>query len=239
MAKANPIWQRAKAELTLTDRSGVKDLFLWEHTVRVARAARLLIEAEKIADPDVDQRALEVAALFHEVAWAMQCRDGLSSRWDVLAKPSTEAQREASAGWLRSNGEDFLAERSLDTACTAIRLASSREKGTVESRLLTDAENLDSVGPLAFWQMVRRHTAEGKGVQAAIEAWNRQKEYNFWEARIKDGFRSDVARNLAYDRLTALQTFVEALCAHHRAEDIAGLVGESVEDIKPSLERLL
>lgn len=81
MAKADPIWQRAKAELTLSDRSGARDLFLWEHTVRVARAARLLIEIDEIETDEVDRAALEAAALFHAVGWAIQCREGLASRW--------------------------------------------------------------------------------------------------------------------------------------------------------------
>jgi hypothetical protein len=239
MAQSDPIWQRAKAELTISDRAGVRDLFLWEHTVRVVRVARMLLEVPEIAVQDVDRTALQAAALFHGVGWALQCRDGLASRWEVLTRPTTEAQRDLSASWLSKNGSEYVSDRSLVVACTAIRLANSRDAGTAESRVLTDAENLDSVGPLAFWQMVRRHSAEGKGVQAAVEAWNRQKEYNFWEARIKDGFRSQAARQLAYKRLDALQAFVEALCTHHRADDVAEKIGRPAGEFEPSLDRVL
>lgn len=239
MAQSDPIWQRAKAELTLSDRSNVRDNFLWEHTLRVVRAARMLLEVPEIAAQSVDRTALQAAALFHGVGWALQCRDGLASRWEVLTRPTTEAQRDLSANWLARNGREYLSDRTLVLACTAIRLSNSRDAGTAESRVLTDAENLDSVGPLAFWQLVRRHSAEGKGVQAGVEAWNRQKEYNFWEARIKDGFRSEAARRIAYNRLDALQAFVEALCTHHRADDVAELIGRSAGEFEPSLDHAL
>jgi hypothetical protein len=36
MAETDPVWQRAEADLIITDACGARDCLLWEHSVRVA-----------------------------------------------------------------------------------------------------------------------------------------------------------------------------------------------------------
>jgi len=227
MAETDPLWQRAKADLVVLDAGGVHDTFLWEHSVRIARAAAQMLAYPELAEANVDRLALLAAALYHDAGWVIQFREHQISRWDILSRPTTDLQRELAAHWLEERGAELLPQRSLETACAAVRACNSRKAESLETQVLAESESLDEFGPLAFWRLVRRHAAEGRGIEAAIEAWNRQHEYHFWEARIKEGFRFDSVRRIARGRLSVLESFLAAIAVQHAGEDLAERVDAS------------
>ncbi len=219
MANEELMWARARDGLVIPDGRGDGDVFLWEHTVRVTRAARHIAGAPDVPHSELDLAALVAAALYHDMGWAAQFREGILTRAEILAKPTSDAQRDLAVTLLEKQLADLLSPGSLKRAAEAVRTYSRRDCALVEAAVLADARGLDEIGALSLWHTVRRHVMEGKGVQAALDTWQRQQEYRFWKARL-DSFRFDSVRELARRRFERFEVFMAALAEEHTGQDL-------------------
>lgn len=229
------VWRQAKNDLVIDDGRGLQDAYLWEHSARVARAATLIGKLPGVVAHPLDEVALTVAALYHDAGWIVQYREGLISRGEILGRTTSDLQRELAAVMVEERLGHMLKGPSLETAVLSIRRMNDHDATVPETQILAEAANLDDIGVLSFWQSVRRCSNEGKGVQAAIDTWKRQKEYHFWEARIADAFRFEVVRELARQRLSRFGEFMDVLAYQHDGRDIAELHGQRGQYV---LERL-
>ena len=201
----------ARAELLFIGPDQVADPRLWEHTERVVELSRRLFRAHGSEFENIDGDALDTAALFHAIGWAEQYRAGQVQRWQILSKPTSDAQRELAASVLTAKGDAQLAGRTLRLACETIRLAGSRTPSTVEARMLSDAENLAEFGLLDVVRQIRTQTGEGRPLAHLLDMWTRQIEYGYWDLRIEEGLHFDTSRKIARSRLAHVQNFAEAL----------------------------
>jgi hypothetical protein len=81
MTDREQIWQCAKRDLVLAISPGRQDVFLWEHSRRVAEnALRIAALPAASSGRSLDLVALEAAALYHDAGWACQYRDGAVQR---------------------------------------------------------------------------------------------------------------------------------------------------------------
>jgi hypothetical protein len=223
MACLEAIWRQAKADLVIRGRKGEVDPFLWEHSVRVARAATMIAGLPDVSARPVDGVALTVAALYHDAGWVVQHREGLWHASEILSRATSDLQRELAAAFLEERIGGMLSVRSRETAVVTVRRCGEREAGIPEAQILAEAVALDGIGIMAFWQTVRRCTCEGKGIRSVIDTWKRQKEYHFWEARVADAFRFPCVRDLACRRLQRFAAFMDELERQHAGDDLAQL----------------
>ncbi|MFH0980422.1 MAG: HD domain-containing protein [Planctomycetota bacterium] len=223
MADQSPIWECARRDLVLIDPDGNQDVFLWEHSQRVAQNARHIAALPGVPVRRIDATALEAAALYHDAAWACQFRAGTVGRFEILGKPASDAQRALSAARLTEALAGRLKPRILETAGDLVRQLNDPHIEAVEVQILSDADNLDEIGSLALWNLVRRHTWEGKGVEAALKTWERQREFRFWEARINKSLRFEAVKQIACQRLKLLDQFMDLLARHHAGDDFLEL----------------
>ncbi|MBN1489726.1 MAG: hypothetical protein JXA69_07395 [Phycisphaerae bacterium] len=186
----------------------------------MARIAEHVAGFPELAAHRVDRAALIAAALYHDAGWAVQFRRGELERVELLTRPVNEPQRELAASLLEALPANVLSEGSRILAARAIRECNRKASQQVEAHILAEATNLDDIGPQAVWATARRHFAEAKGVDAMLEAWHRQQEYHYWEARLKECFRYPASRRLARRRLEAVERFMNDLRQCHRLEDI-------------------
>ena len=200
----------AKSELML-ELDGVKEPWLWDRAQRVLRSARGLAESLRTVEAQIERDALETAALFHATGWSEQVRAGQVQRWQLLARPTNDVQRELAASILQEKAAHLLPARILRIACDAIRQSSAKDTQVPEARLLGDAIALDEMGAIYIVQQMRNYAAEGRDLAQFVETWKRQQEYRYWELRLQNGFRCDVSRDLARRRLHAVQQFAESL----------------------------
>lgn len=229
MARLKPIWEIARRDLILDVGQGQCDVFLWEHTGRVARAAEMIADLPDVAGRRLDRAALAAAALYHDAGWALQYRERLIPRSDILARPTSDLQRELGAALLEDRLAGMIKESVRSAAADCLRQVNSHDTTLTEAHVLAEAENLDQIGMLSFWQIVRRHSNEGRGIQAAVDTWRRQKEYHFWEARISDSFRFESVKKLARCRLAHFSDFMDELAREHRGDDVSeALAGMAV-----------
>ncbi len=220
------VWQQAKSDLTIRTKDGHLDVALWEHAERVAHSALAIVELSGVGIRQADREILVAAALYQSAAWVVQYQEGSISLIDILAKPLTMLQRELGAGKVEQSLQGLMSSRRLESVCRVIREAGARRTSNVAAQVVAEATNLDQIGPLALCQLIRRHMHEGRGVQAIMETWNRQQEYNFWPARIRESFRLAPVKKIAEQRLEAMERFMNSLGSHMRAEDLKNAISQ-------------
>ncbi|HNQ21571.1 MAG TPA: HDOD domain-containing protein [Phycisphaerae bacterium] len=226
MVQADAIWNRARADLIIVDERGQQDSYLWEHAQRVARCAQLVARLPEVRKQNPDDAAVLAAALYHDAGWVMRLRESSVARAQILNRAGSEAHRSLGAQLMEKQLEGLLPAESLRRASRAIRSLNERQIDTIEGQIVTDAENLNEVGLLSLWPIIRRGAEEGKDIESVLRTWQRQKEFRFWDARLKDAFRFDAVRRLAERRLERFGHFMQELEEQHASADLRLLIEE-------------
>ena len=230
MAIPNRIWTRARSDLLVVEEPRCKDCLLLEHSTRVAKSAERIATELLVNGKKIDFPALAAAALYHDAGWIVQYRDSVVERMEILCKPTTTAQRQLGAAYLETRLAEILKPESLKLAVESVRRLNDRDLDLPEALAIADAENLDQVGILSLWTMVRRYSLEGKGIEHGLEVWQRQCEYHYWEAWIQESFRFEPVRELARTRLAAFSVFMSELAVRSSSGDLDGLAGNVAPD---------
>ena len=220
MAAQDPIWSCAREDLVITNDRHGEDVFLWEHAVRVINSAKWIASQADVPGDRLDWAVLSAAALYHDAGWIVQLREGTIARSELLCRPASELQRDLAAGLMQKRLVKLLPRRALQRAADCIRLLHRRDHEVPEAQVLSDADDLDHVvGPLLIYQIVRGQSLEGLGVPAAVDRWNRRKEYGYFKTQI-DGFHYGSARERAWERLKGVDQFVAEFARQHRGDDL-------------------
>jgi len=224
------VCKRARGDLTLPTSRGEPDLFLWEHSCRVAESARMIAQLPEVAanSPHVDAAVL--AGLYHDAGWAIQCRHGDVDRLEVHLTPISTSACEAAAALMERSLEGLVPSAILEAAAAAVRERCDRGTALIEAHVLREAESLDEFGLLSLWLVVRRGAVDGRGIQTCLDTWRRKQEYHFWEARLKDSFRFQAVRELAGKRLASLERLMAELLEQHLCRDLGTLAGLEAVD---------
>lgn len=202
------------------------DTWLLEHSERVMRIClSLAILPELRADPP-DPAALATAAWFHDVGWAVQYRAGDVPQTQVLARPTSDGQREQAVNELTQRCGSLLIPEVLGLACEAIRQCNLRNASLPEAQVLADAENLDEIGMIYVLRQFRQNLPDGRGLKHLLQNWTRQRQYHYWEARI-ERLRFRVSRQLAHQRLAEIERWMTMLQAEIQSADLAAILTAS------------
>lgn len=227
MRELEAIWKHARADLVVPAEGGGNDIFLWEHSIRVAKSAMYLLHLPEAHAGDPDPKALLAAALYHESGWISRWKAGEIERYEMLLSSPSESIVVESVRLMQKSLHEILPPSSMARASDTIRFRTSHGAESVEGRLLIDADNLEEFGLGFLWMAIRRGICGGKGVQAVLEAWKRRVEYHFWTARLKDSFHFDATRKLAESRLGQLELLMAEMAVQHDVEDVR-LMAESI-----------
>ena len=239
MSELDRVWQRARSDLMVTAVTGDPDSFLWEHSSRIARAAGAIARLECVQMLDPDPSAVAAAALYHDAGWVARFRSGEIDRCEILVRPPSETHRDQGALMMENGLANLLPREAIRRASRAIRSMSQRGTDSVESRVVSDADNLDEFGPLALWPSIRRGAIDGKGIRAVIDTWQRRKEYQFWSARLSDSFHFGPVRKIAEKRLAIYERIMQDLECHLEVADLESAVdaGAGTEDSPTVLQQ--
>lgn len=238
MADEDPLLRQARVELTLGGPGKTADLTLWEHSLRVAVNAETIASLPELANGRIDRTAMKVAALYHDAGWAVQVASGEVPPHHVLSRPTSDVQHELAAHLVESTLHRHLPPRTVETAANTIRGMNNRKHDLIESHILSDADNLDQIGPVGLLQSLRRNVIEGRGLRHLMDGWNRQQEYHYWEARIREGIRFACVRELAWRRLAAMEPFMRSLDEHLESRDLIELLRKSHADSSARSQRV-
>lgn len=211
---------------------GDADLFLWEHSCRVAETARQIARLQEAAVRSPDDNAVYIAGLYHDAGWAVRCRSGEIDRMEILLSPTSESSCEQAAALLEKSLSAMVPPMTLETASRAVRMRIERNLNFIEAEVVAEAEHLEEFGLLPIWTLIRRGLLDGKGVQAVLDSWKRKQEYQFWRARLADSFRFEQVRELARQRLATIERFMSDLEEQHCGRDVMQMTGR-VDGLNP------
>jgi hypothetical protein len=212
--------------LALPAATGRVELWLWEHAVSVADLATQLAQTPEFARPQLNNESLLVAGLFSLAGWAVQAREGKVVVAQVLGRATSGVQRELAAGVVQEKLAGQVGPEVLTAAVEAIRQCNDRSTTVLEAQILADAENVADIGVFGFLRQYRQYQAEGRSSQELLAKWQRLKEYQFWEARINNSLRSELAQRLARARLAAADQVVAGLEGERRLVELGWLLPE-------------
>jgi hypothetical protein len=207
--------------LTIQDPGGVADSWMWERSDRIRRLSDKIMAFPEFSDVRMDHVAVRVASWFAEAGWVVQHRGGQLDRWQMLSRATSDVQRELAATLLQEQVAHLLPGATLDAAADAIRRCNLRDTEMPEAQVLSEASNLEDVGIVNLTRQIRVNAAEGRGLERLLTTWQRQREYQYWDARIKECFRLDRVRAIARQRLAAVDRFMEGLDIELSMRDLA------------------
>lgn len=236
MSRWTPLVDCARKVLLLDDGNPPPDPWLWEFTERVVRMAAMLSRAPELAKDPPDETAVVLSGLFANAGWAVQVRQGQLQRSQVLCRPTNEIQRETAVITMNECAAGEFPAESLQLAAEAIRQCNDRYTGMPEAQVLSDAESLADFGIPYILRQFRRNQSEGRTLREMIDGWTRQREYSFWDARINDGLRFEVSRDVARQRLADAEHCMHSLASQLETQDIGVLLdGLGIDAAPPEL----
>ena len=202
-------WSAGKGSLRTMPRNA-PDL-IWDHSRRTLRLAHRLMDDPTIEAHRLDDVVLTTAAVFHDACWVDLVKTGRIAPPEVFSRPADAELLKHSAQIACDQVGKDLPERTMEKVVRTITEFKLPRPSLTESVLLGDADNLEDFGVLGFTFLVRSAQALGKSTGQLVESWRRQQEYHYWEARIKNAFHLETARELARRRLETMGTIFELL----------------------------
>jgi hypothetical protein len=218
------IWKRARADLVIPTPRGDSDVFLWEHSARVAQTAPHISQLPLIRSQRPDGAAILAAGLYHDAGWVTRFHEGAVERMEILLGALSEADYEQGALLMVRSLAGLVPKESLELAARAVRGCRDRSTALIEAQVVAEADRLDEFGVVSLWSVIRRGAIDGKGVQSVLDTWRRKKEYQFWTARLNDSFRFEPVRELARQRLEKFERLLAELEEQHASADVSALL---------------
>ena len=224
MIELEAIRKRARQDLVVATDTGLEDVHLWEHSLRVTEAAQQIARLPEVASGPVDNVVITVAGLYHDAGWVTQVTDGDTTREAIRCKPTSPLQRELGATMMEQCLAGMLPGKTLAAASACIRAIGDRDVDILEAQLIAEADNLDAFGALSLWRLARKHVIEGRGLEAAFETWETQERYGYWTARINDSFRFHAVKRIAHQRLKTFARMIGELRSEYHGEDLLAVL---------------
>ena len=221
----------AKQSLTIFTSAAEPDTCLWDRTERLVRNVKLICQMPEISKSGVqiDHLCLTVAAYFNYAGLACHLRTENKTARMAISKISGNGELlvEYSAEVAAEKLDGLISEEQIANVSRIIIESCDHFTKKIEAMILSDARNLDDMGAAGIFNQLRKHMAGGRGVSDVLASWQRKVDYQYWQARLRDGFRFNSVRILAEQRLAAAEKFMNQLAVEHSADDLQELSSSS------------
>ncbi len=224
MIKLDAIRKQAHEDLQITCPQGHARAMLWEHALRVCDCARLMTRLPELRNHVVSQDILTITALYHDVGWAVQFREGELRLDELMGCVSSPIQRTLGATYMLEQLQGLADKKTLEASAECIRVLSDHDIEDLHAQIVAEADHLDEFSVLTACTNVARELIGGKSIEAVLATWDNQKRYGYWVKKIKDSFRFESIRNVAKARLTLLEEHINHIRNHHHNLDLQALL---------------
>jgi len=168
----------------------------------------------------MDPAVLAACAMFHDAGWVDLVNTGQIHPSEVLTRQADIELLKRSSQIASDQIGKLLSANALKRVVQAITELKQPRPSLPETRVLADADNLDDFGLLGITLQIRAAHSQGKSVRQVVEGWNRQQEYNYWEARIKSALHLETSKKIARRRLEKMGKFFDLLRQETALEDL-------------------
>ncbi|EMA46476.1 HD domain-containing protein [Halobiforma nitratireducens] len=199
----------------------------WRHVRRVEALAETLVDRHRRsvgASPlEVDERVLTLAVLLHDIGRAKEDRGEIDDH-------STWGAREAERILEELEAEPTVVDR-VRHCVDAHRYSAAPEPGTLEAKLLSDADNLDALGAVGIARVFSYGGEVGSPIHgldvvpddgsSPIEADDGGSQYDHIHEKLldlPDRMYTDVGRELADARASFVREYVTQFDAEIRGD---------------------
>jgi len=79
------------------------------------------------------------------------------------------------------------------------------------------------MGMVGIFNELKSYACNGKSVSDVLKTWQRKMDYRYWQARLKESFRFDSVREIAEERLSVVESFMNQLKIENTAKDLERL----------------
>ena len=220
MANLQVFKEIAEQSLAIPTQKGTPDGYLIERAYRILRHCGGIARLGEVRRFQIDNDCLNIAALFRDAGLAHYAnKDDKVSRM-LLADLTDGDIRDFSTQVVQEKLTELLTPEQLERVCGIIIESGKRNTALIEAMVLSDARNLDDMGVIGIFNEMRRCVMQGRGTAEALTGWNRKIEYDYWTARLRDGFRFESVRSIAEQRLLAARKFMGQLDIENKAADL-------------------
>lgn len=230
MTDIDIVKQQAQELLTYKTASDTQSSCLWHRAQRLVRTASYISQLSELMDTNllIDRFSLSAAAYFSDTGFEKYALANSLSITEVIADMPNNNIKDYSARIAAQTLEGKLPEQKIQRIVKIISESADRFTNVTEAMILADAQSLDDMGIAGAFNEMRRYAIQGKSCQDFIEGWNRKIEYQYWDARIKEGFRFDSVKEIALQRLESANAFVAQLADENQAQDLETLITSTV-----------
>jgi hypothetical protein len=224
MTEYNVIKEIAEQLLVVPTLKGTPDRYLIDRAYRILRHCGNIAQLNEVRCFQIDHDCLNVASLFRDAGFARYASQEDRVARMVLADLTDADMRDFSAQLVQENLSELLNPRQRERICSIIMESGSRKTSLVEAMILADARNLEDMGATGIFNELRRYVVHGRGVTEALVSWKRKIDYDYWNARLREGFRFESVRKLAQQRMQTALGFMEQLERENKAGDLEELL---------------
>jgi HD superfamily phosphodiesterase len=93
-----------------------------------------------------------------------------------------------------------------------------------EAKILSDAQNLDDMGIVGIFSLLRNSSLRGKGPSDVLRSWKKKIDYGYFQARLKESFHFESVKRIAKKRFELTENFMSRLQDECSAKDILDAV---------------
>ncbi|MCK5270162.1 MAG: hypothetical protein KAJ46_05225 [Sedimentisphaerales bacterium] len=224
MADLQVFKEIAEQVLTISTRKDASDGYLIDRAYRILRHCGGIARLGEVQRFQIDHDCLYIAAMFRDAGFAHYANQEDKVSRMVLADLTDEDTRDFSTQIVQEKLEELLTPERLERVCGIIIESGKRNTTIIEAMILSDARNLDDMGAIGIFNEMRCDVLRGRGVAEALASWNRKIEYDYWTARLREGFRFESVRSIAEQRLLTARKFMAQLEIETRAADMEDIL---------------
>jgi hypothetical protein len=213
--------------------NGQSDNWLWDRCSRVARNVEFICKLPELEDPQaaVDNWSLKTAVYFADAGFAI-CSSQTGSQaviYDSLVDlGGTQELLELTRSVLFDRLTGHVNNAELEKVFKIISESYKRQTPLQEAKILSDARSLEDLGIIGMVTQIRRLVIQGKCISELLAGWKRKRDYQYWPARIEEGFHYQSVKNIAVQRYKYMENFITQLNIENNAKDIDEILLEDI-----------
>jgi len=218
MTESDVIRQLAQRTFNVSASSRKQDRWLWDRTVRIAYNVGKICRLPELAGQAISiERSCLIAAAYFSVSGLIRPAGTRNTDRPLSRADGSDTDLYSLSAKIASEAlSGVLSETRIHKVGRIITESCNRFNDMIEAMILSDARNLEDMGAVGLLHELRQHIINGKNISEILESWKCKTEYGYWQARLKESFRYDAVRQMAEQRLFAMEHFMDQLAAENK-----------------------